>query len=83
MISEDDTFEYYRGYKVPKHYSIPPDYATPEEIASEQRTTTKQTIQQSQKEWVDAKTAALITAGMVGLLGGVAIGRISKRKKVE
>lgn len=80
MISEDEAFEYYRGYKVPKHYSIPPDYTLPEAMASEQKTATKP--QKAEKKWeIDPLTIALITTGMVALFGGVMAGRKSKEVK--
>lgn len=79
MISEDEAFEYYRGYKVPKHYTIPTDYALPN--ASEATTAGGSSSEtQSQKQLIIDPTTVAITAGMIGLFGGVAIGRVSKRK---
>jgi hypothetical protein len=85
LISEDDEFEYYRGYKVPKHYTIPPDYSLPS--ASEETTTTVSQTQteslpqkQEKKFPIDPLTEALITAGMIARFGGVMAGRKSKEE---
>lgn len=72
-------------YSVPFPYSVPTDYSVPD-IFEEVSTTSRQTESRSQnteKKIIDPLTAALITAGMIGLFGGVAVGRISRKKKKE
>ena len=84
-IKEDDNFVYYEGYKIPKHYSIPGLPSAPEQARTKTVQGTQTSAEQgSQKEWLkDNTTAAMITAGMVGLFGGVAIGRISRKREVK
>ena len=73
-------------FTVPFPYSIPTDYSVPdifEEVTTPTQTTTKEQPQKEKQFTIDPLTATLITAGMVGLFGGVAIGRISRKREVK
>lgn len=82
ILGEDENFTYFNGYKVPKHYTIPPDYALPNasEVTATSTVGGTPSGTESQKGFNIDPTTAAITAGMIGLFGGVAIGRVSKRK---